>query len=94
MITTQKTILVVDDTDAVLIMVVAILQDAGFHVLHASGGEQANKVALDHLGKIDLLLSDVQMPGMSGPDLGISLQRARPDLHVMLMSGSMETYWC
>ena len=36
---------------------------------------------------IDLLLSDVEMPGMSGPALGDVLKKARPDMHVMLMSG-------
>jgi DNA-binding NtrC family response regulator len=38
-------------------------------------------------GRIDLLLSDLDMPLMSGPDLGEALKKTRPDLHVMLMSG-------
>ena len=38
-------------------------------------------------GQIDLLLSDVDMPLMSGPDLGEALKKARPNMHVMLMSG-------
>ena len=37
-----------------------------------------------------MLLSDVDMPGMSGPDLGEALKRSRPDLHVMLMSGGAD----
>jgi DNA-binding NtrC family response regulator len=40
--------------------------------------------------KIDLLLSDVDMPKMSGPDLGQLLKNARPDMHVMLMSGGVD----
>jgi DNA-binding NtrC family response regulator len=40
--------------------------------------------------KIDLLLSDVDMPKMSGPDLGQLLKKARPDMHVMLMSGGVD----
>ena len=45
------------------------------------------KLAADYAGRIDLLLSDVNMPEMSGPDLGDALKQARPDIHVMFMSG-------
>ena len=38
-------------------------------------------------GRVDLLLTDVDMPLVSGPDLGLKLKKTRPDLHVMLMSG-------
>jgi two-component system cell cycle sensor histidine kinase/response regulator CckA len=84
---TLETILVVDDTDVVLKVVVAILQAANFCVLQAGNGPNAVRVAAGYAGKIDLLLSDVHMPEMSGPDLGIALKQLRPDLHVMLMSG-------
>ena len=81
-----ETILVVDDNEAVLDVVVAILKDANFWVLAACNG--ANAIALAReVGRIDMLLSDVDMPGMSGPDLGETMKRSRPDLHVMLMSG-------
>jgi DNA-binding NtrC family response regulator len=82
-----ETILVVDDTPPILKLVVAILNSANFNVLEASSGKEAIKVATNHSGKIDLLLSDVQMPLMTGPDLGQALKKLRPDLHVMLMSG-------
>src|SRR5579863_4750928 len=82
-----ETILVVDDTPMILKVVVAILKNANFNVLEARSGEQAIQVAADHIGKIDLLLSDVQMPSMTGPELGETLKKHRPDLHVMLMSG-------
>jgi DNA-binding NtrC family response regulator len=68
-------------------LVVGVLVDARFHVLQANNGEAALKLAHDYKGKIDLLLSDVQMPGMTGPDLGEALKKLRPDLHVMFMSG-------
>src|SRR4029077_9567323 len=45
------------------------------------------KLAAETDGKIHMLLSDVDMPQMSGPDLGQSLKQTRPDIHVMLMSG-------
>jgi two-component system cell cycle sensor histidine kinase/response regulator CckA len=82
-----ETILVVDDTPEVLRAVVAILESANFTTLEARNGEEAIRLAASHKGKIDLLLSDVQMQSMSGPELGEKLKIARPDLHVMLMSG-------
>jgi DNA-binding NtrC family response regulator len=82
-----ETILVVDDTPVILKVVVAILNNANFNVLEARGGEEAISVAANYPGKIALLLSDVQMPSMTGPELGETLKKLRPDLHVMLMSG-------
>lgn len=82
-----ETILVVDDDEAVLALVVAILKRAKFRVLSADGGVNAIKLANETKGRIDMLLSDVAMVPLSGPDLGEKLKKARPDLHVMLMSG-------
>jgi two-component system, cell cycle sensor histidine kinase and response regulator CckA len=82
-----ETILVVDDIDAVLRLVVVILEAANFHVLQANSGTSAIKLAADYTGRIDLLLSDVNMPDLSGPELGVTLKKGRPDLHIMLMSG-------
>jgi DNA-binding NtrC family response regulator len=86
-LTTKETILVVDDIAAVLGVAVEILKDANFNVLHADSGANAIELANSYAGKIDLLLSDVQMPGMTGPDLGSTLKTTRPQLHVMFMSG-------
>ena len=86
--TTKRTILVVDDEQLVLGVVVAILEKGDhFNVLQADSAAGAVELAKHHDGKIDLLLSDVQMPGMTGPDLGATLKEARPDIHIMLMSG-------
>jgi two-component system cell cycle sensor histidine kinase/response regulator CckA len=82
-----ETILVVDDAEMVLELVVGILESAEFNVLRANNGEDALNVALDYAGPIDLLLSDVQMPGMTGPDLGKALKESRPDICLMFMSG-------
>jgi two-component system, cell cycle sensor histidine kinase and response regulator CckA len=82
-----ETILVVDDNVGVLNIVVKILTAANFLVLSALNGEAALALALKHRGTIDLLLSDVDMPAMSGPELGEALKKSRPDIHVMLMSG-------
>jgi two-component system cell cycle sensor histidine kinase/response regulator CckA len=85
-LTTKETILVVDDSDLVLGLVVSILETAKFNVLQADGGFHAIELAKNHIGKIDLLLSDVQMPNMTGPSLGDELKKDRPDMHVMFMS--------
>jgi DNA-binding NtrC family response regulator len=82
-----ETILVVDDDEQVLKVVVQILKLAKFQVLSADNGTAAIKLAKETKGKIDMLLSDLDMPLLSGPDLGEALKKARPDMHVMLMSG-------
>jgi two-component system cell cycle sensor histidine kinase/response regulator CckA len=84
---TLETILVVDDNELVLRTVVAILEAKNFRVLSAESGPAALKLAEETTETIDLLLSDVEMPEISGPDLGEVLKKARPDMHVMLMSG-------
>jgi len=84
---TPETILVVDDDESVLKVVVAVLKEARFRVLSACDGPKAIRLAGEHDGVIDLLLSDVDMPAMSGPDLGEALKVTRPRMHVMLMSG-------
>jgi DNA-binding NtrC family response regulator len=82
-----ETVLVVDDQPDVLDVVARILKSAHFNVLQAASGAEALQLATDYAGTIHLLLSDVQMPKMTGPDLGIALKKSRPDLKVMLMSG-------
>jgi DNA-binding NtrC family response regulator len=84
---TLETILVVDDNEAVLGVVVKILENAKFRVLMADSGRAAIKLADETDERIHLLLSDVDMPGMTGPALGETLKAARPQIHVMLMSG-------
>ena len=84
---TLATILVVDDTEIVLKSVVAFLKHANYRVLSADSGPDAIKLAEQTEGVIDLLLSDVDMPQMTGPNLGEALKKTRPDMHVMLMSG-------
>jgi two-component system cell cycle sensor histidine kinase/response regulator CckA len=87
---TLETILVVDDQEVVRKVVVEVLEQANFLVLTADSGVTAIKLAQETSQTIDLLLSDVNMPGMSGPDLGEILKKARPNMHVMLMSGGAD----
>jgi len=82
-----ETILVVDNDKAVREEVVAILERANFRVLSAHGGVDAINLAEETAGEIHLLLSEVDVSHMSGPDLGQALKMTRPDIRVMLMSG-------
>jgi DNA-binding NtrC family response regulator len=83
-----ETILVVDDNPSVLRVVIDILETENFHVISAISGPSALKLAGETPETIHLLLSDVEMPEMSGPDLGEALKAARPEMHIMLMSGA------
>ncbi len=83
----QLTILVVDDEPAILMFVTAILAKTGLAVLTAGSGEDAIRQSQDYDGRIDLLLSNIQMPGMTGIELGTKLNVERPEMKVLLMSG-------
>jgi two-component system cell cycle sensor histidine kinase/response regulator CckA len=83
----STTILVVDDNDSVLNVVVLMLKSARFQVLSATSGPGALQMASDPSVRIDLLLSDIDMPGMSGPTLALLLHQIRPDVRLLFMSG-------
>jgi PAS domain S-box-containing protein len=80
-------ILVAEDDAAVRQVVVTVLKRAGYRVLEACDAQHALALAGDHAGPIDLLLTDVVMPLMSGPDLARQLGARRPGLTVLYMSG-------
>jgi len=83
----QETILVIEDDAAILRLVSVILEEAGFSVLAAGSADQAILIADGYPRAIHLLLSDVMMPDVSGPELAKRLKEHRPDMRVMLMSG-------
>jgi two-component system, cell cycle sensor histidine kinase and response regulator CckA len=82
-----ETLLVVEDEDALREVAGRILSGAGYRVLAAECGSAALELAGRHEGTIDLLLSDVVMPGMLGKELAERLTGARPDTRVLYMSG-------
>ena len=85
--TSGVTVLVVDDEPTLRSVIRRSLVREGFSVLMAEDGEHALEVARKHAGPIALLISDVVMPGVSGPELARRLRVDRPRLGVLLISG-------
>ncbi len=84
------TILLVEDEPQLRGMLVSVLEQAGYRVLQAAGPVEALGLAIEFSERIDLLLTDVVMPQMTGPMLATELARRRPDTHVLFMSGYTE----
>jgi two-component system cell cycle sensor histidine kinase/response regulator CckA len=83
----SETILLIEDAEPLREMVQEILEGDGFRVLAAANGERALQAASAHAGPIALVITDVVMPGMSGPAVAKRLQAVRPGTRVLLMSG-------
>ncbi len=82
-----RTVLVVDDQHVVLELVDAFLEDTDYRVYLAGGGSQALEIAHRIGGELDLLLTDVRMPGMNGPELHQQIVERHPEVKVLFMSG-------
>jgi two-component system, cell cycle sensor histidine kinase and response regulator CckA len=85
-----ETILVVEDERSVRELTVKILKQLGYSILTASSGAEALDISASHTGTIDLLLTDVVMPNMSGRQLADQLSQTRPDTKVLFLSGYTE----
>lgn len=83
----QETILLAEDEDAVRTVATAALERRGYRVLAAPDGETALAISQAFSGTIDLLLTDVVMPGMNGRELAEQLERTRTGLRVLFVSG-------
>jgi CheY-like chemotaxis protein len=83
----SETILVVEDRDSVRILLTRTLKKAGYTVLEASNGEEGLNVALNYRHEIHLVLTDVVMPHMGGPEMALRLQAVRPKTRFLFLSG-------
>lgn len=81
------TILLVEDEEPVRKLVLKVLEGAGYQVLSAASAEEGRRLAEAHDGPLDLLLTDVLLPGMDGPTLARTLTATRPGLRIIFMSG-------
>lgn len=85
-----ETILVAEDRPDLLWMICQYLQSLGYSVLEAKDGLETATLAEQYQGTIDVLLTDVVMAGMRGPELAPRLTSTRPDMKVIYMSGYTE----
>jgi PAS domain S-box-containing protein len=89
-LTGTETIVLVEDRDDVRAFAGEVLESAGYTVLQASNGASALDLAVRYDGPIHLLLTDIVMPGMDGPDLQARVAAARGPIQVLFMSGYTE----
>lgn len=85
-----ETVLVVEDEPMVLRMVVRMLEDLGYRVLSFACAEDALALDASTLATLDLLLTDIRLPGMPGTELALALTEEHPGLPVVLMSGLID----
>jgi len=83
----NETILLVEDEDSLRIVICDFLSQLGYTLLSAASGEEALQVGHAYSGNIDLLLTDIFMTGISGPELAEKLLRSRPSIKIMFVSG-------
>jgi len=86
----RGTVLLVEDSDSVRAVVAKMLEEGGLTVLQASGGEEALAFARRGDAQIDLLLTDIVMPEVSGVELADRMERERPDVRILFMTGYAE----
>jgi two-component system cell cycle sensor histidine kinase/response regulator CckA len=84
------TILLVEDDDQVRGLVRDLLAGAGYRIVEARTGAEGLKAADQTEGQLDLLLSDMLLPELSGFDLGVKLREKYPQLKIILMTGYVE----
>ena len=82
-----ETILIVDDSDSVLNMLKLTLESVGYTILKADSGDTAMEIINSGSPAIDMVLTDVVMPGMNGPKLVKKIREVLPDIKVAFMSG-------
>src|SRR5262249_3949798 len=85
-----ETVLLVEDEESVRELVRVTLAARGYRVLEAENGEAGLRIAKEHGDSIDILITDVVMPGIGGRELARRLLQIRPDLGVLYLSGYTE----
>jgi two-component system, cell cycle sensor histidine kinase and response regulator CckA len=83
----SETILLVEDEDGVRALARHILQDCGYTLLEARDGPEAEQLARQHQGRIDLLVTDVILPRMGGREIAERLAGMQPSMKILFLSG-------
>ncbi|MFH1968995.1 MAG: ATP-binding protein [Verrucomicrobiota bacterium] len=83
----NETIMVIDDETNIVTMVSQILTELGYHIISATNGREALSLSDQHAQTIDMVLADIIMPELNGPDLVRMLRQKRPTLKALYMSG-------
>ncbi len=83
----NATILLVEDENFVRELAEKVLSHEGYHVIAAHNAQEAMSLIKKHTLSIDLVVTDVVMPGISGVELGQKIQAMRPEVRVLYMSG-------
>jgi PAS domain S-box-containing protein len=83
----DETVLVVEDEPAILEMGKMMLEELGYQVLAVCSPDEAIVLAEEHMGEIDLLITDIVMPKMNGRELAERLQSLYPNMNILFMSG-------
>jgi CheY-like chemotaxis protein len=79
--------LIADDEAALRHAIVEILRSSGYKVLEAESSTQALEMARQHRGQLDILLTDIAMPGLRGPELARRVAKVHPEVQIVYMSG-------
>ena len=85
-----ETLLIVENEAAIRNLLQLALRKNGYTVLAAESGREALELVRDHSGAIDLLITDVMMPGMDGPTMAKKIREMSPDLKIIFISGYTE----
>jgi CheY-like chemotaxis protein len=84
-------ILIAEDCASIRHLTAAVLRPQGYHILQARDGQEALNISHGYLGKIDLLLTDVNMPNVSGHELAKAIKQQRPGIRILILSSDSES---
>jgi CheY-like chemotaxis protein len=88
--TNKYWVLVAEDDPIIRRLILTLLEPEGHHLLEAHDGLHALKIFQEHTDKIDLLITNVNMPEMTGDELARNIKAARPDIRIIFVSGEKE----
>jgi CheY-like chemotaxis protein len=88
----RETVLLVEDNEGLRLLARLALEPYGYAVLAAGDGDQALEIGRQYLGPIHILVTDIQVPGMRGPELAERIASLRPGIKVLFTSGGLAVH--